>query len=134
NRYDNSEWQKVGMTAAFSSSTQTYFASDQMQLPPGISGYNSSLSSYASYDRPFVSSNFAGNSTLRDQAVHGAGTALNWSSDANADGRWNAQEAPLGANAVDTFQFLVPTPANQMAVAGGFAKGASQPAELPGVG
>jgi hypothetical protein len=134
NQYDNNEWQKVDFEASFSIGTRRYFASDQLLIPPGITGYNNSLISYSSFDRPFVSANFPGNSTFRHQGIHGGGPSLNWLSDANSDGRWSSQESPLGANPVDTFQFLVQTPANLMPVPGGLAKGACQPAQLPGVG
>jgi hypothetical protein len=136
NKYDNSDWRKVGFEASYISGTRRYYASDQLQVPPGINNYNISLTSFASYSKPFVTGNFPGNTTLRHQGVHGIGTALNWASDANADARWNSTgaEAPLGPNSVDTFQFLVPTSANLMNVPGATAKGQSLPAQVPGVG
>jgi hypothetical protein len=135
-QYDNSDWGHVGFQACFALGGQYYCASDQLELPAGINNYNTSLTSFASYAKPFVTGNFRGTTTLRHQGVHGEGTALNWASDANADGRWNSSgaESPLGSNSVNTYQFLVATSDNLMSVNGATSKGASLPAEVPGVG
>ncbi len=116
-----------------------YFSDDQLMVPPGMKNYGDTLTTWTSYSKPFVYSNGVGATYMRHQAVHGLGSALNWLSDANADGRWrsgtNAFESPLASNPVNYHEFVFQNGQNDMNVPGGFTiKGASFPRALRGVG
>lgn len=116
-----------------------YFADDQLLVPPGMENYGDTLTTWASYSKPFVYSNGVGATYMRHQAVHGLGSALNWLSDANADARWrnglNQFESPLTNNPVNYHEFVFQNGANTMNVPGGATiKGASFPRALRGIG
>jgi len=152
--WDNSQYHRVDLETGFQTTynlQQTapaglnnlvrrwYFASDQLYIPPGLSNYGRTLSTFASSRPPFFYANINGATTMRHQAVHGLGSALNWLSDANADARWsnalNLNESPLGLNPQNYFEYTFPNGANLMNVPGaGVIKGASFPKALPGVG
>jgi hypothetical protein len=156
--WDNTKWNRVNLETCYSVSYNMLetsapglnntvrrwnYAVDQLLIPPGMQDYTDTLSTWVSYSKPFVYVNNTGATTMRHQAVHGTGSALNWVSDANADGRWmdptnpanNVFESPLGSNPVNYHEFVFQNGANQMNVPGGMAiSGASFPRALPGVG
>lgn len=147
--WDNNLWHKVTLETTppplnlnFGGSvpgtiTRRYFASDQLLVPPGMDNYADTLATWVSYTKPFFTSNATGITTMRHQAVHGMGSALNWMSDANADARWRPQasESPQGANPVNYHQFAFQNGSNEMNVSGAaIIRGASFPAAVPGVG
>lgn len=114
-----------------------FFASDQMMVPPGLQDYTDTMATWVSYTQPFISANNYGVTTMRHQAVHGIGSALNWVSDVNADTIWlaGANESPLGDNPVNYHEFTFQNGPNLMNVPGaGPIKGASFPAAVTGVG
>ena len=115
-----------------------FAASDQLYIPPGMVNSADALTSYASYSRPFVTSNSVAVSRMLHQAVHGAGGAsLNWVADANSDANWSAlSESPQQANPVNYFEFVFGTPNNSMAISGlpYPGSGACFPRAVPGVG
>ncbi len=150
--WDNSSWHRVCTEVSYSFTTnlmdrplagttnlvsRTYSAGDQMLIPPGMEDYPDTLATWVSYTKPFVNANNVGVTSMRHQGVHGAGSALNWVSDANADTRWIAgeNESPLGDNPVNYHEFLFLNGQNLMNVPGaGIIQGASFPAAVNGVG
>ncbi|MBN1966079.1 MAG: hypothetical protein JW910_15625 [Anaerolineae bacterium] len=117
---------------------RTFSASDQMYIPAGFDSSEDSLTSYASYTSPFVTSNAVAVSQMRHQAVHGTGGAsLSWLSDSNADSRWTAlTESPQDSNPVNYYEFIFGTPSNSLAIASlpYPGNGYCFPRAVPGVG
>ncbi len=119
-----------------------YNATDTLYVPAGLDSYADTLTTFTSYSRPFIFNNAQGQTNMKHQAVHGAGGALNWMSDANADGVWNPSsstinnfESPQGLNPVNYHEFTFPNGPNDMVVPNGNTiKGASFPLAVPGVG
>ncbi|MBN2081879.1 hypothetical protein JW859_06675 [bacterium] len=150
--WDRDSWHKVTLETSYSVATNLmdyplagtsnslqrhYFASDQLLIPPGMQDYADTLTTWVSYTRPFISSNSYGVTTMRHQAVHGIGGALNWLSDVNADTEWlaGANESPQGDNPVNYYEFMFQNGPNLMNVPGaGTSAGASFPAAVNGVG
>ncbi|MCC7477461.1 hypothetical protein IT575_03290 [bacterium] len=152
--YDSSSSHNVGLQTHYTQVTsqslfgvsvptfRLYNASDALYLPAGLDSYADTLTTFASYSRPFIFNNAQGQTNMKHQAVHGAGGALNWMSDANADGVWNPSsssvnnfESPQGLNPVNYHEFTFPNGPNDMLVPNGNTiKGASFPLAVPGAG
>jgi hypothetical protein len=115
-----------------------FYATDTLLIPPGSQNVADTLTAWVSYSKPFIFSNGLGVTSMRHQAVHGSGGALNWMSDVNADTKSFSQrqnESPLGNNPVNFHEFIVPNGNNLMNVQGAnIIAGASFPRVVPGVG
>lgn len=137
--YDATAWHLV--TTEIHTGATILHASDSMLVPPG-SDFPDTLQTWVSYTNPSIWANDVGETTMRHQGVHGMGGALNWMSDANADGRWQPNsnfESPLDSNAINYHEFRFPNGPNAMTDPFGLGnfvsvRGDSFPSALPGVG
>lgn len=135
-QYGQSSFQSVGGLSV--PTNRQFYATDTLLIPPGMDNYADTLSTWVSYSKPFIYSNGIGATSLRHQAVHGSGGALNWMSDANADTRsfFDPQnESPQGPNPVNFHEFINPSGPNRLSpTASTTYGGASFPQVVPGAG